>query len=135
MKDWLLYLFLKLLISFFKILPRQLSIKVGETLAIMLYYLSSRHRKITIDNLRTAYKDIDEKKREEFAKSSFKNLGRVAAEFSRMTSYDKDFIEGIIDIEGWENFENAVKKGKGTVFLTGHLGILATGSLWLTASL
>lgn len=122
MKDWLLYLFLILLIGFFKILPRQLALKAGETLAIIVYNLSSRHRRITLDNLKTAYKDIDEKRREEFAKSSFKNLGRVAAEFSRMTSYDRDFIKGIIDVEGWENFENAIKKGKGIVFLTGHLG-------------
>ncbi|MEK6656824.1 MAG: lysophospholipid acyltransferase family protein [Nitrospirota bacterium] len=122
MKDWLIYLFLKLLISFFKILPRQSALKAGETLAIIVYYLSSRHRKITLDNLSSAYKDIDEKKREGFAKSSFKNLGRVAAEFARMTSYNRDFIEKIIDIEGWENFEEAKKKGKGIVFLTGHLG-------------
>ncbi len=122
MKDWLLYFFLNLLIGFFKILPRQLALKAGETLAIIVYNLSSRHRRITLDNLKTAYKDIDEKRREEFAKSSFKNLGRVAAEFSRMTSYDRDFIKGIIDVEGWENFENAIKKGKGIVFLTGHLG-------------
>jgi len=122
LKDWLLYFFLNLLIGFFKILPRQLALKAGETLAIIVYNLSSRHRRITLDNLKTAYKDIDEKRREEFAKSSFKNLGRVAAEFSRMTSYDRDFIKGIIDVEGWENFENAIKKGKGIVFLTGHLG-------------
>ena len=117
MKDWLIYLFLKLLISFFKILPRQSALKAGETLAIIVYYLSSRHRKITLDNLSSAYKDIDEKKREGFAKSSFKNLGRVAAEFARMTSYNRDFIEKIIDIEGWENFEEAKKKGRALYFL------------------
>ncbi len=123
MKDWLIYFILNLIIVFFKILPRQLALRLGESLAILLYYLSSRHRRITLDNLKTAYgRDINEKGREDIAKSSFKNLGRVAAEFSKMTSYTKEFAERIIEIDGWENFENAIKKGKGIVFLTGHLG-------------
>ncbi len=123
MKNWLIYLFLKLLVGFFKILPRQIALKAGEYMAVMPYYLSSRHRKITLDNLMIAYgNDKNELERKKIAKASFKNLGRVMAEFSRMPSYNKGFIDKIIEIEDWDNFENAIKKGKGIVFLTGHLG-------------
>ncbi len=122
-KDWLTYLPLILLIWLFRILPRQISLKAGEFLSVIIYYLSSRHRKITLDNLKNAYSNgKDEKEIEEIAKNVFRNLGRVTAEFSKLSTYKKDFIDKIIKIEGWENFENAMKKGKGIVFLTGHLG-------------
>lgn len=122
-KDCLEYFSLILLIQFFKILPRQIALKAGEFFGIIIYYISSRHRKITLDNLKIAYGDTKNKEdRKEIAKNTFRNVGRVAAEFSKMASYKMDFIDKIIEVEGWENFERAVKKKKGIVFLTGHLG-------------
>lgn len=123
LKDWLVYFSLILLIQFFKILPRQIALKVGEFFGIIIYYISSRYRKITLDNLKIAYGDAkDEEDRKKIAKNAFRNVCRVAAEFAKMSSYKMGFIDKIIDIEGWENFERAVKKKKGIVFLTGHLG-------------
>lgn len=122
-KDWLTYIPLILLIWLFRILPRQISLKAGEFLSVTMYYLSSRHRKITIDNLKNAYGNgKDEKEIEEIAKNVFKNIGRVAAEFAKMTSYKRDFIERIIEIDGVENFQKAIDKGKGIILLGAHLG-------------
>lgn len=123
LKDRLEYLPLSLLAGFFRLLPRRIALKIGESLGVFIYYMSSRHRRITLDNLKIAYgNDKDDKELEEIAKSAFKNIGRVAAEFAKMTSYKKDFVKSIIETSGLENLEKAVKERKGIILLGGHLG-------------
>ncbi len=52
----------------------------------------------------------------------FQNLGESVVEFARLPAYFKKEKNQWIEIEGLENVQNAIKKGKGILFFTAHLG-------------
>jgi KDO2-lipid IV(A) lauroyltransferase len=51
-----------------------------------------------------------------------RNLGWMAAEFARLPRYTRNNIEKTIILDGFENFAAAERRGKGVLFLTGHMG-------------
>jgi len=48
-------------------------------------------------------------------------IGWMAAEFSQFPKYTRDTIERIVVLDGSENFDAARRRGKGVLFLTGHM--------------
>jgi KDO2-lipid IV(A) lauroyltransferase len=51
-----------------------------------------------------------------------RNLGWMAAEFARIPRLTKENIEKVVILEGHENFLEGQKRGKGVLYLTGHIG-------------
>ena len=51
-----------------------------------------------------------------------KHLGWMAGEFSQFPRYTRENIEQIVVLDGFENFAAAQRRGKGVLFLTGHMG-------------
>jgi KDO2-lipid IV(A) lauroyltransferase len=51
-----------------------------------------------------------------------RNLGWMAAEFARFPKYSKENIERLVVIDGHENFLEGQRRGKGVLYLTGHIG-------------
>src|SRR6202047_3050654 len=50
-----------------------------------------------------------------------RQLGWMGAEFARFPRHTKNNIERIVLLDGFENFASAQARGKGVVFLTGHM--------------
>ena len=50
-----------------------------------------------------------------------RQLGWMGAEFSQFPRYNKKNIERIVLLDGFENFASAQARGKGVLFLTGHM--------------
>jgi KDO2-lipid IV(A) lauroyltransferase len=48
-------------------------------------------------------------------------IGWMAGEFSQFPRYVRKGIEGVVVLDGEENFEAARRRGKGVLFLTGHM--------------
>jgi len=48
-------------------------------------------------------------------------MGWMAGEFSQFPKYRREFIERIVVLDGFENFAAAQSRGKGVLFLTGHM--------------
>jgi Kdo2-lipid IVA lauroyltransferase/acyltransferase len=51
-----------------------------------------------------------------------RNLGWMAAEFARLPKYTKKNIENVVVLDGHENFLAGQNRGKGVLYLTGHIG-------------
>ena len=51
-----------------------------------------------------------------------RNVGWMAAEFARLPRYTRENIEEAMILDGFENFAAAKRRGKGVLFLTGHMG-------------
>ncbi|TAL26386.1 MAG: lipid A biosynthesis acyltransferase [Nitrospirae bacterium] len=103
------------------ILPFKVSIKAGEMLGLLLFYLWGSRRRIAVENIeKTAISH-----RElaiTIARETFKNLGRSFTEIVKIYyGFGKDIIDSV-EISGAENFNKARAKGKGILFLTGHCG-------------
>lgn len=107
------------------ILPLRWSMKAGEILGLLLFYLWGSRRRIAMENLRNASATGSislSAPVETVIRDDFRNLGKSFAEVIKIYyGCGKKVLESV-DIEGAENFRKAQSKGKGVLFLTGHCG-------------
>lgn len=123
---WLLEAVILIILSIpFAILPLKWSMKAGELLGLSCFYWWGSRRRIAIENLKNSisYNAITAAEPvEELIRDNFKNLGRSLAEVIKIYyGLGKEIIDSV-EIEGIENFNRAISKGKGILFLTGHCG-------------
>jgi KDO2-lipid IV(A) lauroyltransferase len=112
----------KFLLSAINLIPLQLRISILERLGRLLYVLDGRHRRIAQRNLALAFQDKDQKERDRIIRAVFRNLGRVLAELSFIPRFNQQNVNRYVCIEGLENLEQVLKKGRGVLFLTAHFG-------------
>jgi Kdo2-lipid IVA lauroyltransferase/acyltransferase len=122
MKGWLEYAAVWLLLKGLGFLPRSLARRLAAKVAGILYALSPKLRKTAETNLRIAFPEWTEARREAVIRNMVRNLGWMAAEFARIPKYSKENIEQIVVLDGNENFLESRKQGKGVLILTGHIG-------------
>ena len=75
-------------------------------------------------NLRIAFPEWNEARRQEVLVASFGNLGRCLAEFAFLSRLSDNELRERVRIEGLEHLEEALKDkpGSGAIALTAHLG-------------
>ncbi len=73
-------------------------------------------------NLRLAFPELPGPARRDILQRMVRNLGWMAAEFARFPRYTRQNIGETIILDGFENFAAAERRGKGVLFLTGHMG-------------
>jgi KDO2-lipid IV(A) lauroyltransferase len=69
-----------------------------------------------------AMPDLGEAERRRLIRGVFDNLGRLLVEFSHFPRLTPDNISGLVVYEGFEHFAEARARGRGTIFLTAHIG-------------
>jgi KDO2-lipid IV(A) lauroyltransferase len=87
------------------------------------YALSFRYRRLMMQNLELAFgteKTRSERKR--IARLCFLNLGYAFAEFCRIPFLSKDNLAEFVQVEHFENAQEALEAGKGLILLSAHLG-------------
>jgi KDO2-lipid IV(A) lauroyltransferase len=103
-------------------LPRPLARAAGISLAWTVYLLHVRLRRVGMRNLQLAFPEMSRRKRAKVLRGEFTSLGRQLAEVCLFPRYTPKSVNKIVVYEGFENFERALARGKGVLFLTGHLG-------------
>jgi len=73
-------------------------------------------------NLRIAFPEWSDAQRKTVVRGMLRNLGWMAAEFARAPKYSKENIEQVVVLDGHENFLEGQRRGKGVLYLTGHIG-------------
>ena len=111
-----------LLLSVFNWIPLKVRIWLMEAMGQLLFTLDGRHRRIAKRNLAIAFGERTDRERTRIARSAFRNIGRVMAEFSFTPRLNQGNVAQYITFEGGENFRRAHEKGKGVLFLTAHFG-------------
>ena len=106
------------------------SYKLGVVLSDIQYIFSFRDRKAVYNNLKRICPDA--KNLREMAREVFRNFGKYLVEFLRMDGMvDKDFIARRVKIENIERIDQALKKGKGAIIMTAHIGNWELGAVLL----
>jgi Kdo2-lipid IVA lauroyltransferase/acyltransferase len=103
-------------------LPRPLARALAAGAARLLLVVLPKLRKIAEANLKLAFPEWPEERRRAEMKQMTRNLGWMAAEFARFPKYTKENIEKTIVLDGHENFLAGQSRGKGVLYLTGHIG-------------
>jgi KDO2-lipid IV(A) lauroyltransferase len=103
-------------------LPRPLARAAGISIAWTVYILHRKLRRVGMRNLELAFPDKPRGERKKILRGVFTSLGRQVAEVCLFPKYTPENVSKIVVYEGFENFERALARGKGVLFLTGHLG-------------
>ena len=122
MKEWPGFALAWLLVKFIGALPRPLARRIAAPTVRVLLAMLPRLRKIAMFNLRLAFPDWTDARRNETLHQMTRYLAWQAVEFARFPKYKRTNIERVIEIEGHDNFLEAQRKGKGVLILTGHIG-------------
>ena len=81
-----------------------------------------RLRKTALRNLELAYPALSPAERNRIADGSFRSIARLLVAFARFPAIHRGNVGDWIRYEGYENFEAALRQGRGVLFATAHLG-------------
>ena len=102
-------------------MPRPLARWAGARTAALLLWMRPGLRRAAMENLHLAFPEWSNKQRRAAIRGMVRQLGWMGAEFAHFPWYTKKNIDRIVLLDGFENFASAQARGKGVLFLTGHM--------------
>jgi len=122
MKEWLEYGAVWLILKALSAMPHSVARGLAASVTSLLFSLLPKLRKTAELNLRLAFPDRTDAQRKDATRKMVRNLGWMGAEFARFPRLTKENIEKVVILEGNENFLEGQRRGKGVLYLTGHIG-------------
>ena len=111
-------------------MPRPLARSFAALLAVAVYCIFGRLRRVGVRNLEMALPEISSKTRNEILRRVYRHLGWQLVEFCRMTGYTPENSRDWMRTEGLEHYLAAQARGKGVLVITGHLGAWELSSFY-----
>jgi KDO2-lipid IV(A) lauroyltransferase len=102
------------------ILPRDFCYRIAKFLAIIQFYFSRKDRASVIYNLSVILEDKEKVKH--YAREVFINFAYYLVDFFRYSKLNADFIKRYVTVSGIDNLDAFLKKDKGALVVTAHLG-------------
>ncbi len=99
--------------------PRGMADRLGFLYAKLLDLAVPRLRRVAMRNLEMA---MPGQASRETVDEVYRSIGRLLVAFARFPSIAKHNVGDWIRYEGFEHFTNALARGRGVLFATGHLG-------------
>jgi KDO2-lipid IV(A) lauroyltransferase len=110
---------IKLVLLLSKVLPFGVGVRLGGCLGTLSYYLLPRERKRAHEHLTLIFNDRSHAWIARTARQCFVHLGKSMLETMLISAKR---LPEITRFEGLENLEKAMEKGKGVIYVTGHIG-------------
>jgi KDO2-lipid IV(A) lauroyltransferase len=97
--------------------------KFGERLGSLGYRPLGIRKRVVERQIAAAFPDLRRVAVTRLARESYRHLGRTFIETALLNSLGKDGLQKLVEtVEGWEEIEEVMAKGKGAVLVTGHIG-------------
>jgi len=97
--------------------------KIGERLGALGYWPFGIRRAVVERQLRAAFPEFSDDDVRRVAKASYESLGRTTIETALLPARSREQVTGMFSrVEGWDVVERAMARGRGILFVTGHLG-------------
>ncbi|HEU4401447.1 MAG TPA: lysophospholipid acyltransferase family protein [Candidatus Polarisedimenticolia bacterium] len=123
LRDTAVYLTVRTVLLGLSLLPRRTGRALGRGLGRVFYFVSPRHRRIALDNLRLRLGTThDARARRRIARACFAHAGEIfldAAYFKRLL---REPTERLVEYEGTEHLRSAAALGRGVLVFSGHFG-------------
>jgi len=103
-------------------LPLKFVYGIGVFLADLQYIFAFRDRRYVRNNLKVIFPQESSRFINKTSRKVFQNFAKYLVDFFRFEKLDRSFIDRKVKLENLENFDQALKKGKGVIVLTAHLG-------------
>lgn len=121
MREHLEYFATRIGLKVLGILPGRVACFIGVSFVSIAYLIRRPLRQAAMFNLQIAFPDWTETRRRQTVRGMNRQLGWMIGEFSQFPKYTRERIEQIVVIDGAENFDEAKRRGRGVLFLTGHM--------------
>ncbi|MEP7149082.1 MAG: lysophospholipid acyltransferase family protein [Acidobacteriota bacterium] len=129
---WLEYIPVRVLFAILGWLPRRTAVRLGMFIGRLGYKLAGDLRRVAYRNLEIAFPEKSETQRDDIARGSFENLGRVLGELTQFPRATPESLRGIIEFH-FDSEENKASderkyldaeraKGRGILLVGPHLG-------------
>jgi KDO2-lipid IV(A) lauroyltransferase len=112
------------------LMPRMPARLLAEMLALLVYALMGRLRRVGVRNLEMALPDLPARARKKILRGVYRHLGWQLVEFCRMPRYTPENTRDWLRTEGLEHYLAARDRGKGVLIVTGHLGAWELSSFY-----
>ena len=128
MRYFLEFLPVWLAASILRWLPRRAARALGQWIGWLFYRLYPRLGRVGRRNLELAFPEKSVAERERILRGVYRTLGWLLAEVPRLPDCTLANVEELAIRDGFENFLEAERRGRGVIFLTAHLGGWEIGS-------
>ena len=120
--SWFVFAAAAALLAVLRRLPHRAARATGAALAGYLLRAQPRWRRYAETNLKLAFPGMTAQERERTLQSAVRQWGWQLAGFARFPLLTRENIGEVIEYDGLENYQRALARGKGVLFLTAHLG-------------
>lgn len=120
-REWVEYMAARAALGLLGLLPRPLARATGVQAVRLLYWLRPPLRRAAHWNLKLAFPEWAAAERRRAIRGVIRQVGWMAGEFAQFPKYNRQNIDRVVLLDGFENFAAARDRGKGVLFLTGHL--------------
>ena len=104
MRDWIEYAGAWIGLKTLGLLPRRVARFVGASFAAVAYLVRTPLKRAAMFNLQLAFPDWTDAKRKAVIRRMIQQIGWMAGEFSQFPRYVRKGIEGVVVLDGEENF-------------------------------
>lgn len=111
-----------LILSVFRALPRRWSEAAAVGSVSLLRAAVRRYTRVARRNLEIAFPEFSQERKQACIEGCFRNMAHVLVAVAKFPQITKENVQAWIRYEGFEHFEEALRRGRGVVFATGHLG-------------
>jgi KDO2-lipid IV(A) lauroyltransferase len=104
-----------------RMIPYGLALALGSFLGWLAFDVLRIRRRVTLINLKNSL-GAETDGLMAIGRRAYRNFGKSMVEYALFPSLDKNKIERMVEFEGAENFDQALRRGKGAVVVAGHFG-------------
>ena len=113
----------RLIAALIRVLPDSAGYGFGRLVSAIVYYVDAGHRRTTLANLQQVYgTEMTPAERRRLARRVYRNLGYNFVEFCKIPALNRETLDSFVTVDGLDNIEKAVQRGKGVLCIGGHIG-------------
>ncbi|MCL4369716.1 MAG: lysophospholipid acyltransferase family protein [Chloroflexi bacterium] len=105
------------------VLPLKISYGVAQVCGFFVFHSWGAMRKVWTENIRQVIgREVDEETLRHTVRSAYRNYFKFLVDWLRLPRVPVDQLDQSVQSVGWENLDEALRAGKGVIFVGFHLG-------------
>lgn len=107
---------------------------IGQWIGALGYRPFGVRRLVVERQVRAAFPELDAAGVQRIARAAYESLARTTIETALLPAYSRGEVLALFErVEGWDLVERAVARGRGILFVAGHLGNWELGGSYIAA--
>lgn len=131
-RNYIIYILIRLLINFLQLWPRQIAIKITRGIGHLSFRLASKSKNRIKQQLTKVYgKEKSSEEIKKLTKDVFMHYFTAVADYVRLPIMTTAELNSLIKVDGIEHLEEAYAKNRGVIMLSAHLGNWELLGIWV----